>query len=92
MKYLPEGDPDIHKADARHRPAHPAGSNYSLQRVHAGLARDVQEKIVAAPVAQSKRVLRNPRQEDKQKAEYKQQADFEPESDIEDGAGLWGHS
>ena len=80
MENLPEGDPDIQDTDASHCTANPAGSNYSLQRMHAGFARGVQEKIIIAPVAQAKRALRNPRQQ------HEHQADFQAENDIEDDA------
>ena len=63
MEYFPKGDPDIQEPDAGNRSAHPARGNYGLQCMHAGFARGVQEKVVVAPVAQSKRALRNPRQE-----------------------------
>ena len=78
MEYLPEGDPDIQEADASDRATYPSGSNDSLQRMHACFARRVQEKIVVAPVTQTKRTLRNPRQQ------HEHDADFQAENNIED--------
>lgn len=78
MEYLPESDPNIQETHTSHCPTHPPRSNYSLQSMHAGLPRRVQEKIVVAPVAQAERALRNPRQE------REHNADFQAENDIED--------
>ena len=80
MKYFPEGDPDVQKTNPSHGATHPAGGNDSLQRMNAGFARGVQQKIVIAPVAQSERTLRNPRQE------CEHNADFQAEDNIENDA------
>ena len=77
MKYFPEGNPDIQETNAGNSATHPSGSNYSLQRIHAGFARGVNQKIVVAPVAQPESALRNPRQE------CENYADFQAEDDIE---------
>jgi len=79
MKYFPEGDPDVQETDASHCPTDPAGGNHSLQRMNAGFARGVQQKIVIAPVAHDpESALRNPWQE------REHNADFQAEDDIED--------
>lgn len=78
MKYFPEGNPDVQKTNASHCATHPAGGHYSLQRMNAGFARCVQQKIIVAPIAQPECALRNPRQE------RKHNADFQAEDNIED--------
>ena len=85
MEYFPKGDPDVQKSDAGNRSPDPSRSNDRLQRVHAGLARSVQEKIVVAPVAQAKRALRDPRQEGEH------QANLQAEDNIKNDAQLCRH-
>ena len=82
MEYLPKRYPNIQQTHAGNCPAHPSRSDGDLQRVHAGLARRVQEKIVVAPVAQAKRTLRYPRQE------RKHEANLQAENNIENDAQL----
>src|ERR1044072_920169 len=85
MKDLPKGDPDVQQTDAGNSATHPAGSNYSLQRLHAGYPDGVQEKIILAPIAHAERALRNPRQE------RQKDADLQAENDIENDAELRRH-
>lgn len=85
MKYLPKGDSKVQQTDAGHSAAHPAGSNYSLQTLHAGYPYGVQEKIIVAPIAHPKRALRNPRQE------RQKDADLQAEDDIENDTELRRH-
>ena len=76
MKYFPEGNSDIQQADSGNCSAHPPRSDYRLNRVHAGLARGVQKKIIVAPIAQPQRALRNPRQQRKHNANFKAEDDI----------------
>jgi hypothetical protein len=84
VKDLPKGDTDIHETKSGHGPAHPSRSDYRLQHMQTGFARNVQQKIIVAPVAQAKRALRDPGQEYEQKAEHQQKGDFQAENDVED--------
>ena len=78
MKYFPEGDADVQETNAGHCATHPSGGNHSLQGIHAGFARGVQQKIVIAPVAHNpESALRNPGQE------REHNADLQAEDDIE---------
>jgi hypothetical protein len=80
MENFPKGDSEIQQSDTGDSAAHPARSDYSLERIRARLSGGVQKKIVVTPVAQTQRALRNPRQE------CKHDADFEAENDIENYA------
>lgn len=82
MKYLPKGDPDIQETDAGNCSAYPTRSNDRLQHLHVRLARGVQEKIVAAPVAQAKRAMRYPGQERKHKANLQAQDYIENDTQL----------
>jgi len=75
MKYFPESNSDIQQAYSGNRSAHPPGSDYSLYRLHAGLPRGVQKKIIVTPIAQPQRALRNPRQQRKHNANFKAEDD-----------------
>ncbi len=78
MEYFPESNPDVQETNASHCPTHPSGGNHSLQRIHAGFARGVQQKIVIAPVTHyTESALRNPGQE------REHDADLQAEDDIE---------
>ena len=77
MEYFPEGDPDIQEADASDRATYPSGSNDSLQRMHACLARRIQQKIVVAPVANSPHALWPPGQHGEKDADFQAQDDVE---------------
>lgn len=78
MKYFPEGDPDVQETNPGHCSTYPSGGNYSLQRIHAGFARGVEQKIVIAPVAHNpESALRNPRQEREHNAYFQAEDDIE---------------
>ena len=78
MEYFPESNPDVQETNASHCPTYPTGRHNSLQRIHAGFARGVQQKIVIAPVAHNpESTLRNPRQEREHNADLKAEDDIE---------------
>ena len=77
MENFPKRYSDIQQPNAGYGAAHPSGSNDSFQRVHSCFARGVEQKIVIAPIAQTKRSLRHPRQKREHDAYFQAQDDVE---------------
>ena len=82
---LPESHTQIQQSESSDSAAHPARRHKVLQSVETGLTRGVEKKVVIPPIAQSKKALRNPRQE------RQDNANFQAKNNVKDDAEFRGH-
>lgn len=83
MGYLPDGNAQVQDSQARHSAAKPAGSDRVLQALKARLVRRIDQKIVAAPIAQAKRRIPGQQRE--------HQPHFKAQQNVEDDAQPGSH-